>query len=88
MASGEWEWGFPYSHLTIRYSQAAFTRLFLQAVRPSRMPMMSDSFMIRSSSTFDLHFGAGPFAEQHEIAGLHFGNDALAVLVERRGPRR
>src|SRR5277367_796413 len=35
--------------------------------------------------TFDLHFGAGPFAEQHEIACLHFGNDPFAVLVERAG---
>src|SRR5580698_4587348 len=33
----------------------------------------------------DLHFGAGPFAEQNELADLHFGRDALAVLVERTG---
>src|SRR5690349_16625133 len=31
----------------------------------------------------DLHFGAGPFAEQDEIAGLHFRRHALAVVVQR-----
>src|SRR6201999_3226839 len=30
----------------------------------------------------DLHLGAGPLAEQHEVAGLHFRGDALATVVQ------
>src|ERR1051326_5794133 len=31
----------------------------------------------------DLYLGARPFAEQHDVAGLPFGRDALAGIVER-----
>ncbi len=43
--------------------------------------MMSDSFMIKEFFAIDLHFGAGPFAEQHEVAGLTSGTTRFAVLV-------
>ncbi len=32
--------------------------------------MTSDSFIDQELLAVDLHFGAGPFAEQHEIAGF------------------
>ena len=33
----------------------------------------------------DLHFGAGPLAEQDTVAGLDVGRDALAFFVTRAG---
>src|SRR5205085_4018129 len=35
--------------------------------------------------TIDLHFGAGPFAEQHALADLEVDRDQLAVLVAATG---
>src|SRR5262249_32622328 len=31
----------------------------------------------------DLHFGARPFAEQHEVTGFHFGVYAFARIIQR-----
>src|SRR5207253_53119 len=36
----------------------------------------------------ELDFGAGPFAEQHPVAGLDVGFDDLAGLVATTGPHR
>src|SRR5271155_2644098 len=37
----------------------------------------------------DLHLGAGPFAEQDDVAGLHFQRGALAgLLIDRAGTDR
>ena len=56
---------------------------FFLATGSSMMPMISDSFMIRSS--WPSIFGAGPFAEQHPVTDLHIDGDELAGLVTATG---
>ena len=48
-------------------------------------PMMSDSFMIRSSSPSSFTSGARPLAEQDAITGLHFEGDDVALFVTGAG---
>src|ERR1700704_2921077 len=76
VASSEWR---SYSLLAIGYSLRG-----LLLGRGTAFQHAHDIGLLHDQEILavDLDLGARPFAEQHEVAGLDVGDDALAVVVE------